>query len=395
MSRTFRLCQCRGSVPIINTHMTGVSIRFLHRQTMLLLALLCFAVPALALSPARIETGFLNRELHVGSTLYRYQVYVPYGWKPSKQKTPILLALHGSGERGSEGLWQTQAGIAVAVRDHPERWPFIIVMPQCPYPNHWPDHDMLVLAMKALENASAEFDGDPERTYLTGLSLGGYGAWELLHSHPHRFAAAAIAASGIFWSYVPQRWQRENTLVPEYAAKAAFTPLWLFHGTDDTTVLPKQSELMYEGVKAAGGSVRLWEFSGMSHNCWDRAYNDPELPKWLLSHKLGEKFKPYAEKQVIPLHPPAITLSASAIDALLGEYFDNGVLKMTIYRQNESLLRRMPNGDVIQIMPESSTSFFNATGGKTRLLFDRDSNGAVRSVLYRDDRHEERWTKGK
>ncbi len=142
------------------------------------------------------DTGFLNRHIEFNGITYRFQVYLPEDWRRDDgKKWPIILFLHGRGERGSEGMWQTQIGIAEAVRNHPDRWPFVIVMPQCPQTAHWTDPDMLELAMASLDQESAEFHGDPSRTYLTGLSLGGYGAWELARLHPHRWAAIAIAAS--------------------------------------------------------------------------------------------------------------------------------------------------------------------------------------------------------
>lgn len=371
---------------------------------MALYALACLSAEAASKQPLvsqpsspRVETGFLNREIRLNGVTYRYQVYVPYGWNPrSKEKTPIILALHGSGERGNEGMWQTQAGIAVAVRDHPERWPFVIVMPQCPWPNHWPDHEMMTLALSTLDQAVSEFNGDPERTYVTGLSLGGYGAWELLHNHAHRFAAAAIIASGVFWGYAPDRWQRQAALVQEYSARAAHTPIWLFHGTVDTTVIPKQSELMYEGVKSAGGTVRLWEYTGLNHNSWDRAYNEPELPRWLLAHSLKIPVKPYSERLVLPLHPPVIQLSPAAQDALVGEYYHENALRMTVFRQGDKLYRRSSNGELSELLAENVSTFFLPIGGSTRYIFEREgASGPVRVVVLKDDRHEERWIKGK
>jgi len=164
------------------------------------------------------ETGFLNRRIDWRGATYRFQVYLPEEWRRDDHKQwPIILFLHGRGERGSEGMWQTQIGLPQAVRDHPERWPFIIVMPQCPLPNYWTDPEMMAMAMAALDLETAEFHADPERTYLTGLSLGGYGAWELARANPHRWAAIAIASSGIFWSYAPERWQESATLPAEYA----------------------------------------------------------------------------------------------------------------------------------------------------------------------------------
>jgi len=126
------------------------------------------------------ETGFLNRRIELHGTTYRFQVYLPEEWRRDDHKQwPIILALHGRGERGSEGMWQTQIGLPQEVRDHPERWPFIIVMPQCPQADYWTDPEMMAMAMATLDLETAEFHADPERTYLTGLSLGGYGAWEL------------------------------------------------------------------------------------------------------------------------------------------------------------------------------------------------------------------------
>jgi predicted peptidase len=377
--------------------------RLRHRIALLVLcALTCLSTGAASKFPLvqqsgsqRVETGFLNREIRLNGVTYRYQVYVPYGWNPkSKEKSPIILALHGSGERGNEGMWQTQAGIAVAVRDHPERWPFVIVMPQCPYPNHWPDHEMMTLALSTLDQATSEFNGDPERTYVTGLSLGGYGAWELLRDHPHRFAAAAIIASGVFWGYAPERWQRQAALVQEYSARAVHTPIWLFHGTADTTVIPKESELMYEGVKSIGGTVRLWEYTGLNHNSWDRAYNEPELPRWLLSHSLKIPVKPYSEKLVIPLHPPVVSISVAAQEALVGEYMYEKTVRMTIFRQGDKLYRRNANGEISELLAENPSTFFLPIGGSTRYTFEREgTNGPVRAVVLKDDRHEERWTK--
>ncbi len=278
------------------------------------------AVPQKAHSPkpaakseAPQDTGFLNRRIELHGITYRFQVYLPEDWRRDDQKKwPIILFLHGRGERGSEGMWQTQIGIAEAVRNHPDRWPFVIVMPQCPSNAHWTDPAMLDMAMAALDQESAEFHGDPARTYLTGLSMGGYGAWELAKAHPHRWAAIAIAAGGVFWSYEPERWQQASTLPAEYARAVGRTPVWLFHGSLDTTVLPRQSELMFDAFKAAGGDIRFWLYQGMLHDCWTRAYDEPDLPRWLLAHHTPVTPESFAEFLMIPLHPPTIKLTAGA-----------------------------------------------------------------------------------
>src|ERR1700678_172924 len=109
------------------------------------------------------ETGFLNRRIEFHGISYRFVVYLPEEWRRDDRKLwPIILSLHGRGERGSEGMWQTQIGLPQAVRDHPERWPFVIVMPQCPLDSVWTDADMQAMAMATLDRETEEFRGDPE-----------------------------------------------------------------------------------------------------------------------------------------------------------------------------------------------------------------------------------------
>jgi acetyl esterase/lipase len=346
------------------------------------------------------ETGFLNRKIELHGATYRFQVYLPEEWRRDDHKEwPVILFLHGRGERGSEGMWQTQIGLPQAVRDHPERWPFVIVMPQCSQANYWTDPEILAMAMAALDQETAEFRGDPERTYLTGLSLGGYGAWELARLHPRRWAAVAIAASGIFWSYAAERWQEASTLPEEYAQALRRTPVWLFHGSDDNLVVPRQSELMFTAFKAAGGHIRLWIYQGLKHDCWTRAYNEPDLPLWMLAHRGISKlahvadFPAQAERKIIPFHPPAMKLAPAVLDSLAGEYRDvNGRTAVSVFRQGDQLYEKNQQGEIAELAAESPGTFFYPNGSAmTRLTFERDSQGRVTALVLRDDRHEERW----
>lgn len=343
------------------------------------------------------ETGFLNRRVELDGIVYRFQVYLPEEWRRDDgRQWPIILFLHGRGERGSEGMWQTQIGLPAEVRDHPERWPFVIVMPQCPLPDHWTDPKMLEMAMAALDQESDEFHADPDRTYLTGLSMGGYGAWELAKLHPRRWAAIAIASGGIFWSYEPDRWQEAATLPTEYARAVSRTPIWLFHGSDDNVVVPRQDELMYDALKASGGNVRLWIYQGLQHDCWTRAYNEPELPRWLLAHRLVAQpllLPSAAERIVIPRHPNPIRLTESTLDSLSGEYREpNGHSFLSIYHQGEALFEKDQYGSIIPLAAESPTTLFFPNGSSiARLLVERDAQGRVTALVFHDDRHEERW----
>jgi predicted esterase len=381
----------------------------LTRITAACLALACAAWPSAARAtaskshPFKLEapqdTGFLNRRIVVEGTTYRFQVYLPEDWRRDDGKQwPVILALHGRGERGSEGMWQTQVGIAEAVRNHPDRWPFVIVMPQCPQTAHWTDPDMLDLAMASLDQESAEFHGDRSRTYLTGLSLGGYGAWELARLHPHRWAAIVIAAGGVFWSYEPDRWQEATVLPAEYARAVSHTPVWLFHGSLDNVVPPRQSELMYDAFKASGGDIRLWIYQGLKHDCWTRAYDEPELPRWLLAHHLPIAQEVMAERIVIPVRPPTINLSVAQLDSLAGEYREpNGHATETIFRQGDQLFEKSPSGEVVPLGAESTDTFSRpgdtAATKSYHLTFEHDASGRVTGYLLDDNRHQERWEK--
>jgi len=343
------------------------------------------------------DTGFLNRKIELHGIAYRFQVYLPEDWRRDDGKQwPIILFLHGRGERGSEGMWQTQIGLPEAVRNHPDRWPFVIVMPQCQQTAHWTDPAMLEMAMAALDQESAEFHGDASRTYLTALSMGGYGAWELARLNPHRWAAIAIAASGVFWSYEPERWQEASVLPAEYAHAVGRTPVWLFHGSLDPTVAPRQSELMFDAFKAAGGNIRLWIYQGLLHDSWSRAYDEPELPRWLLAHRYPPGPEVAAERLLIPVHPPTIKLTQAQLDSLTGEYREpNGHAVETISRQGDQLLEKHPGGEVNTLEAETPDTFLrpgDTTGAHSiRLTFERDPQGRVVAFTLHDSRHEERW----
>ena len=343
------------------------------------------------------DTGFLNRTIALNGTTYKYQVYVPEGWNPH-QTWPVILFLHGSGERGSDGMDETQVGLPNAIRSHPERWPFVVVMPQDPYYHHyWTDPPIMAMAMAAFNAEVKEFHGDPQRLYLTGLSLGGYGTWEIAKTYPGRFAAIVPVSGGIFWSYQPQRWKEQQDLPKDYVKAIGRTPVWLFHGLLDPVVIPKQSEIMYQALAAAGGNVRLWEYEGWHHNAWDKAYSDPALPQWFLAHRLDDikTLKPEATRVLVPLHPTPSNVNPQLYDALEGDYFDQGVRQVTILRNGDRLMVKNRTGDLAEVLPESPTVFFYPTGGTSRLIFEKGPDGHVTSITFRDDRHEEHWERAK
>lgn len=258
-------------------------------QTVLLLLV---AIMLTGLASAK-ETGFLDRTVKVGSEIYRYQVYVPANWD-KRQKWPVILFLHGAGERGSDGLLQTDVGIGTAIRKKLERFPAIVVMPQCRKEVWWLQPQMEEQALAALEQSVKEFNGDRQRLYLTGLSMGGYGTWGIARNHPGKFAAFAPICAGV---RIPDRLRpaTNGAKLPDEGAdpyavtaqKVGQTPVWIFHGGDDKVVPVEESRKMNEALKAAGAKVKYTEYPGVGHNSWDKAYAEAEFIAWLLAQKLN------------------------------------------------------------------------------------------------------------
>jgi predicted peptidase len=249
--------------------------------------LMLTSLVALVGAPAQAkisETGFLDRTVTLANTKYKYQVFVPDNWTP-KKKWPVILFLHGAGERGDDGLLQTDVGIATAIRMNRSRFPAIVVMPQCRKDVWWIDPPMDDVAMAALAQAEKEFQGDPRRTYLTGLSMGGYGTWHLSAKFPGKFAALVAICGGILRPDEARVHPPQDTApYSETANKiGGRTPVWIFHGAVDEMVPVTESRRMAEAMKALGGEVRYTEYPGVGHDSWDKAYAEPELVSWMLS----------------------------------------------------------------------------------------------------------------
>ncbi len=263
-------------------------------RTLTLCTFLLTAALTVAAAP-RIETGFLDREVTLGSVAYRYQVYVPVDCVQGKLH-PMVLFLHGVGESGEDGLLQTQVGLGPAIRQARERFPFIVVFPQARHNQFWVG-EMAALALKTLDRTVEEFNGDPQRLYVTGISLGGHGTWCVTARAPGKFAAI-VPICGIVNVKRPDLPAERKVFVlkdipfansPDpYAAVASQiskVPAWIFHGSADTVVPPDESRRMFQTLKASGFDVRYTEYDGVGHNSWDRAYAEPDLVPWLLSHR--------------------------------------------------------------------------------------------------------------
>lgn len=263
--------------------------------TRALLSALLAASPAGAAAGRAAETGFLDRSVVVSGISYRYQVFVPAGWSP-RRRWPVILFLHGVGERGDDGVRQTDVGLPHEIRRRAADFPVVVVMPQCRGGSTWRDPTMLAQALAALDRSVREFRGDPARVYATGLSMGGYGVWELASRVPGRFAAYVPVCGGVraTKSYPEIRVGLANDPAvadpyAELARRVGRTPTWIFHGGADPVVPVDEARRMRAALAAAGADARYTEYPGVGHGSWVNAYAEPGLVPWLFAQRRPQK----------------------------------------------------------------------------------------------------------
>lgn len=232
------------------------------------------------------EPEFLDRTIALDGIEYRYQVYVPQNYTTANA-WPAILFLHGAGERGNDGLKQTQVGLGRALRLQPERWPAIVIMPQVPTGENWQGRAGEV-AMAALDATIAEFPVDSSRIYLTGISMGGNGTWYLGYKHADRFAAfVAICGFVTLGDRYPAFVANATDAYKDLAKALSHKPVWLVHGDADVVVPVEESRRMARELEAVGAEIHYTELPGVNHNSWDAAYEDAELITWLFQQRLN------------------------------------------------------------------------------------------------------------
>lgn len=203
-------------------------------------------------------------EHNEGFWKFPFVEYIPEGENGS---LPLVLQLHGAGERGNGGDMLKLVdvhGFSKLLRE--KDYPCRFILPQCPENDYWAARVESVLAF--LEQLKAHFSVDEKRIYLTGMSMGGFGTWFTATAAPEKFAAIApVCGGGMAW-----------------AAGALTMPVWAFHGSIDSVVDPVYSDLMVTALRKRGADVTYTLLEGVDHNAWDYAYNDALL-SWLLSKK--------------------------------------------------------------------------------------------------------------
>ncbi len=203
----------------------------------------------------------------------KYLLYLPADYGKSDKKWPLIMFLHGAGERGSKLENLKGQGLPKMIANG-KNFDFIIVSPQCPKDIWWPEQTDVLIAL--LDEIEAKYHVDTDRVYLTGLSMGGFGTWTLAAQYPNRFAAITPICGG-----------SERIIGPRLKK----VPVWAFHGAKDNVVPLARSQEMVDAVKKAGGDAKLTIYPEADHDSWTEAYNTPELYEWFLSHKISDRAK--------------------------------------------------------------------------------------------------------
>lgn len=225
-----------------------------------------------------------------GTDTLPYRVLLPVNYHPS-EKYPLLLFLHGAGERGNDNSLQLMHGGKLFAKDSIRlKFPAIVVFPQCPQNSFWSNVNIKMkdnsrgfnfpaegeptvamrLLLKLVDRLQKDYAVKKSQMYVGGLSMGGMGTFELVRRMPKTFAAAFAICGGA------------NTSTAKQISKTAW---WIFHGEEDEIVPYRLSLDMYEAVRQAGAEVRLSLYPTVNHNSWDDAFREKELLGWLFSHK--------------------------------------------------------------------------------------------------------------
>lgn len=238
-----------------------------------------------ASSPApKAEHGF-DEKSHTnarGETM-PYLLFVPEGRDKTKSY-PLVLWLHGGGTRGNNLKLLLghgdQHGIGFLARaDNQAKYPSFILAPQCPLNRLWGNSESqqptaeMRLVLEILDQVRADYPVDSQRLSVMGMSLGGYGTWDIITRRPTTFAAAVPICGGGD---------------PSKASSIAKTRIWAFHGDEDELVNVSQSRSMIAALKKSGGQPRYTEYKGVGHNSWERAFKEPDFLSWLFAQMRSE-----------------------------------------------------------------------------------------------------------
>jgi predicted peptidase len=236
---------------------------------------------------APVGASYLEKSFKSNGQNLLYRIMYPKDFDQNK-KYPLVLFLHGAGERGKDNKKQLSHGSNLFL-DSLEKYPAIVLFPQCPPEDYWanlyrPDkggasrkfefhtdeapHPTMVMVLELIDKLWNESYIDKSRFYVSGLSMGAFGVWELLWRIPNKIAAAMPICGGG---------------PPNMALKMIEVPMWAFHGVKDNVVHVRYSRRMVTAVQQAGGKAKITLYPNANHNSWDPAFAEPTFLKWMFS----------------------------------------------------------------------------------------------------------------
>jgi predicted peptidase len=239
--------------------------------------------------PAHVERApatsgkFVRRTFTDGDLTYQYQVFFPQDYDPAIP-WPVIVALHGSSEKGEDGEKQVHVGLANVVRERAHDFPAVVVFPQVPQSGTVQTHAPSLARL--IDSVVRDVHGDTARVYLTGLSFGGVLTYLIARERPEHFAALVQVSAPL----VVQPGNRSTRLSSAAAASDEArvlhgTAVWIFQGAQDPKVPAPATRELVQGLTHAGVAVKYTEYPGESHEIWDRAYRDPTLFRWLFAQR--------------------------------------------------------------------------------------------------------------
>lgn len=208
---------------------------------------------------------------------FDYQIYLPPDTEDA-EKLPVIVFLHGIRERGSGGLIPAEGTLNGILKQLLKRIPAIVLLPQCHPGKYWSNLPMEQMVMLAVEQTVREFNADPKRIYLSGVSMGGYGVWHFALKHPGKFAALVSICGG---SPI-----LTGDRFSPIARKVGKTPAWLFHGAEDKIVPVSESREIFKAINANKGDVKYNEYEKVGHNVWLNTLTEKKLMPWLFAQNL-------------------------------------------------------------------------------------------------------------
>jgi predicted esterase len=280
-----------------------------------------------------------------------YLLSLPVGYDTdSTRKWPLVMFLHGSGESGTD-LQKVKAHGPPEMVEKGRKFPFILVSPQNEIPSGWNTDRLYELLL----HVRKMYRVDEKRIYLTGLSMGGFGTWDLAIKHPEEFAAIAPVCGG---GDTTNSW------------KLRHMPIWCFHGAKDDVVPPAGSQNMVRSISRYNNNVRFTLYPNANHNSWDITYNNDSLYSWLLSQK---KFQ-FENK----------TTNASSLKNLEGFYIGPDKDTVQILVKNDSLIAK-PGNQIVPLYAAENNVFFIRPDRLMDIRFTKTGN-VVNGFEFMGDR---------